>query len=329
MTMSTMDESYALFPPQLPPFLVNVFNLRPILGNPSREEVKLVHEALRALNNFFHTPELRDTDLSTELSQHLFDIQMTCHRQKYPTSLLPNDVVYEPPTLPPFIPVELKSVTGPPSNEEIASAHAALRMSESFVNVPSIFDPDLHVQLSQHLFDIQLARYVQRSIVKRMTTVPPAPQNQTAPHTAPRDTEANNSLGIEGSPIATLDQSTDYQNPRESDEPRRATDLMIQIRDTLKNVARILVGTQNSLARARKASWDGGLGYDLGAHSLINNYGEVPEMQNLPTFKSEGYRVGFAVNSLSEDTLSRYLRFYNIGQEMIEEGEELKIKWAS
>ncbi|CAE6527167.1 unnamed protein product [Rhizoctonia solani] len=69
---------------------------------------------------------------------------------------LPDDVVYDPPSLPAYIPVELKAVTGPPSNEEIASVHTALRISENFANVPSIFDPDLHVQLSQHLFDIQL-----------------------------------------------------------------------------------------------------------------------------------------------------------------------------
>ncbi|CAE6469452.1 unnamed protein product [Rhizoctonia solani] len=142
--------------PILPPFLANVFNLKPILGNPSPDEVKVVHEAVRALNNFLHAPELRDTDLSIELSQHLFDVQMACHRQKYPTTVLPTDVVYDPPNLPTYIPVELKSVTGPPSNAEVASVHTALRISESFANEPSIFDPDLHVQLSQHLFDIQL-----------------------------------------------------------------------------------------------------------------------------------------------------------------------------
>ncbi|KEP50555.1 hypothetical protein V565_077980 [Rhizoctonia solani 123E] len=151
MTESGTSDSHAavpLAPPQLPPFLASVFDLKPILGNPSRGEVKLVHEAVRALNNFLHAPELRDTDLPIELSQHLFDIQMTCHRHKYPISVLPNDVIYDPPTLPTYIPVKLKPVAGPPSNEEIASVHTALRISESFANVPSIFAPDTHVQLS-------------------------------------------------------------------------------------------------------------------------------------------------------------------------------------
>ncbi|KAJ1300483.1 hypothetical protein OPQ81_005297 [Rhizoctonia solani] len=123
-----------LVPPQLPSILANVFKLRPIVGSPSPEEVKLVHEGLRALNNLSHSkcaplfvnftesltyrypsaPELRDTSLSTELSQYLFDIQMACHRQKYPVNVLPNDVVYTPPSPPNYISVQLKPITGFP-----------------------------------------------------------------------------------------------------------------------------------------------------------------------------------------------------------------------
>ncbi|KAG8726354.1 hypothetical protein FRC11_000324, partial [Ceratobasidium sp. 423] len=45
------NEATPLVPPELPPFLANVFNLKLIVGNPSREEVKLVHEAVRAMSN--------------------------------------------------------------------------------------------------------------------------------------------------------------------------------------------------------------------------------------------------------------------------------------
>ncbi|CUA69484.1 hypothetical protein RSOLAG22IIIB_08491 [Rhizoctonia solani] len=341
-------EATPLVPPQLPPFLANVFNLKPIVSDPSRGEVKLVHDAVRALNNFLHTPELRNTDLSIELSQHLFDIQIVCHRQKYPTSVLPNDVVYDPPTLPSYIPVELKSVTGPPSNKDIASVHSALRISESFANVPSIFDPDLHVQLSQHLFDIQLARHVQRSIVQRAMASISVPQNQTTPQ---RDS-GGNIPETQPSPAATpgqvteltetqrpileqsnsLNEAVSYQNPNERDGAH-STELMIEIRNRLDDISRILVGTQNSLARGFNSSsahtYDyKGVGYDLGAHSLINNRGEVPEDHNLPTFKSSGNfgTTSFSVNNLPESELARYLRFYSIGEDMIEEGEELKIK---
>ncbi|KDN38373.1 LOW QUALITY PROTEIN: hypothetical protein RSAG8_09577, partial [Rhizoctonia solani AG-8 WAC10335] len=346
ITSSTNDghETISLVPPQLPPFLANVFNLKPILGNPNRDEVKLVHEAVRALHNFPHTSELRNTDLSIELSQHLFDIQMTCHRQKYPTSVLnhpPSDIVYDPPTLPAYIPVELKPVSGPPSNEEVASVHTALRISDSFANVPSVFDPDVHVQLSQHLFDIQLARHVQHLIMKRTAPANSAPQNQTVSHGVLGGTGASGNPETHTSPIvtpiqdagsteiqpSTLEQSnssneaTGHQNPNERNEPHRATELMIEIRDRLDTVSRILVGTQNSLARGFNSSschssYNGnGIGYNLGAHSLINDHGEVPEIYNLPTFKCPGNRrsVSFAINNLPENELAQYLRFYNLG----------------
>ncbi|CUA67642.1 hypothetical protein RSOLAG22IIIB_07500 [Rhizoctonia solani] len=341
-------EAIPLVPPQLPPFLASVFNLKPILSDPSREEVKLVHEAIRALNNFPQTSGLRNTDLSMELSQHLFDIQMVCHRQKYPTSALPNDVVYDPPTLPAYIPVELKPVNGPPSNEEVASVHTALRISESFANVPaSIFDPNLHVQLSQHLFDIQLARHIQRSIVKRLASVTSVAQRQTVLPNDPGDTNANSNtppsttsqivetMETQNPPVdqsGTINQPISRHNPSASGELRKLSELMIEIRDTLKSGNRILVGTQNSLARGFNAtSYHGDLNRltsDMGAHSLINDHGEVPEACNLPTFKYTGHcqKVSLAIDKLTDDELARYLRFYGIGEDMIEEGDSLKIK---
>jgi hypothetical protein len=50
-------------------------------------------------------------------------------------------------------------------------------------------------------------------------------------------------------------------------------------------------------------------------------------MYGLPTFRGpySGYG-GFYVSSLTEDNLARYLQFYDIGSEVIEEGAELKIK---
>ncbi|KAH7335833.1 hypothetical protein B0J17DRAFT_667992 [Rhizoctonia solani] len=330
MTVSATSDSHeidALVPPQLPPFLASVFDLKPIVGDPTREQVKLVHEAVRALNNFLHTPELRDTDLSIELSQHLFDIQMTCHRQKYPTSILPNDAVYEPPTLPAYIPIELKSVTGPPSNEEIASTHAALRISESFANVPSIFDPDLHVQLSQHLFDIQLARHVQRSIVKRLAPAASAPQGNIAPRRDPGDTE--------NPPLEQPSSSNDgvsHQTSKDTSELRKGH---------TEEWKRILVGTQNSLARGYNSSsthsyyYNGttSISHDLGAHSLINDQGEVPEVNScigFTIFRPSSSRKA-ASRHRFQSTISPKMKWLDIfilqiGEEMIEEQEEVKIK---
>ncbi|CEL58667.1 hypothetical protein RSOLAG1IB_08731 [Rhizoctonia solani AG-1 IB] len=340
-----------LVPPQLPPFLASVFKLKPILGHPSREEVKLVHEAIRALNNFMHMPDPRDTDLPAELSQYLFDIQIVCYRQKYPINVLPNEVVYEPPSLPDHIPVELKSITGAPSNKEITSVHTALRIAESFSNVPSLFDPDLHAQISQHLFDVQLARHVQQSMVNRSTSSVPKTQCQTALQGDGNDTntapETHNSINTTphentgaiamawGPSLAQPDaphETTSYQHLHERNDAFKLGELMVEIRDikdSLKQLNRIMVGTQNSLARgfnsSRKYGYNG-VSHDIGAHSLINDYGEVPETHHLPTFENGEYGVHFSLNKLDGGILARYLRFYGLGEELIEEGEELKIK---
>ncbi|CAE6438750.1 unnamed protein product, partial [Rhizoctonia solani] len=324
------------------------------------EEMIEEGEELKIKSAFSIASELRNTDLSIELSQHLFDIQMVCHRQKYPiiASALLNDVIYDPPTLPAYIPIELKPVTGPPSNEEIGFVHTALRISESFVNVPSIFDPDIHVQLSQHLFDIQLARHIQRSITRRSAPVPSAPINQSVPHEDSTETGSTNVPETHTSPIATSGQViestetqhppperpnppheiTSHPNPSETNELHGTADLMIQIRDKLEKMTRVLVGTQNSLARGFNSStinynWQyKSISHNPGAHSLINDDGDVPESHGLPTFtlidNGGMYNyVGFSVEKLTENILARYLRFYNIGEEMIEESEEgLKIK---
>ncbi|KAG8686302.1 hypothetical protein FRC11_009172 [Ceratobasidium sp. 423] len=285
-------------------------------------------------------------------------------------STVAQDMVYDPPALPNYIHAELKPVNGPPSNEEVASVHTALRISESFANgvflqvsqphrrltphingiyprrppVPSIFDPDVHVQLSQHLFDIQFARHVQRSVVKQFAPVLAAPQNPTLPdnvdansnrevHNPPQ--KAAGSTGIQHAALEEPNSSnppTNHQNPNETNELGSIKELMVEMRDTLKNMNRVMIGSQNSLARGFNSSISHGngrgLSYDLGAHSLINDHGEVPETHNLPTFKSGGNCCGvsFAVNNLTENALARYLRFYGIGEEMIEEGEELKIR---
>ncbi|CAE6442413.1 unnamed protein product [Rhizoctonia solani] len=272
---------------------------------------------------------------------------MVCHRHKYPVRVLPNDVVYNPPALPNYIQVELKPVTGPPSNEDIASVHTALRISESYVNVPAIFDPDVHAQLSQHLFDIQFARHVQRSAIKQPSSVLSASQNLTIPenvdtnnkrdtHIPPQaafgPTEAQHAMPEQPS---TSQGGTSHRDQNQNHEPCRTDGLMLEIKnigDTLKNMNRVLIGSQNSLARGFNSSsircdWKGSiLGFDLGAHSLINEHGDVPEAHDLPTFKYSSGSASFPVNDLTGNVLARYLQFYGIGGEVLAEGNVPRIK---
>ncbi|KAG8705232.1 hypothetical protein FRC08_001763 [Ceratobasidium sp. 394] len=149
-----------LVPPVLPPFLASTYDLKPVEDPPSDGEVKMVHAVMRALDDVANVPALYDADLAMRLSMHLFGIQMARYRTKHPYIIFPSNETHAPPPLPAHIPVELEPVTGPPSDSQLKSVQTALRISESMVNVPSMFDADLSMQLSQHLFNIQFERYL-------------------------------------------------------------------------------------------------------------------------------------------------------------------------
>ncbi|KAG9085520.1 hypothetical protein FRC06_003565 [Ceratobasidium sp. 370] len=151
-----------LTPPVLPPFLAGTYDLKLVEAVPSDGEVKMVHAVIRALNDVANVPVLYDADLAMRLSMHLFSIQMARYRDKYPCIIFPTDTTHTPPQLPAHIPVELEPVTGPPSDDQIKSVQNALRLSENLANVPSMFDADLGMRLSQHLFDIQFERYLRQ-----------------------------------------------------------------------------------------------------------------------------------------------------------------------
>ncbi|QRV82957.1 hypothetical protein RhiJN_10973 [Ceratobasidium sp. AG-Ba] len=163
-----------LTPPKLPRFLADLVNLRVIEGVPTDSEVKLVHAAIRSLNEVVHVPGLYDPDLTVGLSEYLFGVQMGIwkliksnprntkerYREKYPCIIFPSSTTYTPPQLPPHIRVSLEPVKNTPSDDQIKSVQTALRISENLANVPSMFDADLSMNLSQHLFDIQFGRYL-------------------------------------------------------------------------------------------------------------------------------------------------------------------------
>ncbi|CAE6524279.1 unnamed protein product [Rhizoctonia solani] len=108
--------------------------------------------------------------------------------------------VHTPPTLPVHVTIDLEPITGAPSEEEIIKVQSAIRAYQHFasgyISVPSIFDSRVDMELSQHLFDIQMANYTQRvrqsptrvipqetlgsnSSIERTTDVAEEPSNAT------------------------------------------------------------------------------------------------------------------------------------------------------
>ncbi|KAG8719302.1 hypothetical protein FRC09_011346 [Ceratobasidium sp. 395] len=362
-----------LTPPTLPAFLADMFDLRPIEGTPSDEEVNMVHAAVRALNDVAHMPKLYDADLAMRLAQYLFSIQMTRYRDIYPCVIFPSNTIYTPPPLPAHVPVTLGPVSGSPTDEQIKSVQAALRHSESLANVPSMFDANLSMKLSQHLFNIQFECYLRQVANCSSGQETPSHPKYTGAHDSETDDTgevqgANDDTSIsernehdildtEPTTSGELDESgkelphsqtvlsrsssalPNHFNPISRDklpDPNAkppitglgdTNKLLVEIGDGIQDLKRILIATQQSMARGlgRTSYWKySGRQFN---HTLLNDKGEEPQRFGLPA--PGALYSSMNGNLSSPDTtvdMARYLRFYGIEKDLLEEGPEPKLK---
>ncbi|GAB1524441.1 hypothetical protein RhiTH_007595 [Rhizoctonia solani] len=164
------------YPPELPSYLKNVHDLKPIVGVPSGDELVGIHSVIQAAVRASSIPGMHDAGLFTQLGDHLFSAQMAVYRSKYTSLLFPSDATYTPPTLPAHVSAKLGPISCAPTDEQVTKVHEAIRSYQKFSEIPSMFEPRVHADLSQHLFDIQMARYmIQESKRKPNMTQAPGP----------------------------------------------------------------------------------------------------------------------------------------------------------
>ncbi|KAB5590479.1 hypothetical protein CTheo_6061 [Ceratobasidium theobromae] len=325
-------------PPVLPPYLAATHELKSITGVPTDEQVKAIHAVIRAVNVMSHIPALHDPDVSMKLGQHLFEVQMAVYRSTYPLNISPIEHTYTPPELPAHVPVALESVTGAPSDDELKSVQRAVRVLESLASSldASIFDPDVSMKLSQHLFNIQFARYMDHStqgLFNSNSGQPPAdapPAPPTAPSSVRDDTESviSEVPSFAGSQVTRSSRSVvSVQTPKASvrslpndgaamtgiritqDETNRLLNGTI---DELKAINRTLIMTQNSMIRSTNSHFP---------YSLLNQHGELPSMYGLPVVIQNtrvGYYHCYYPSDLTDDHLAGYLTFYDLGNDMVD-----------
>ncbi|KAH7335742.1 hypothetical protein B0J17DRAFT_52666 [Rhizoctonia solani] len=162
MTSYPADQVFA--PPELPPYIISVYNLQPIVGVPNDEELIGIFSVIRAAQKVAEIPGMGNSVLLSRLSEHLFDVlsYLARYRSKY-LAIFPESTTYTPLTLPAHVSVQLYPISRVPSEEEVIKAQDAVRLYHQFSNVPAMFDPRLNMELSQHLFDNQMARHTQRA----------------------------------------------------------------------------------------------------------------------------------------------------------------------
>ncbi|KAL5632032.1 hypothetical protein ACGC1H_000154 [Rhizoctonia solani] len=149
------------YPPELPVSFRNIHDLKPIVGVPSDGEVIGIHTVMHVASKVSGVPGMHDPKFFMQLADHLFNVQMARYRSKYSLVTFPSDATYTPPALPTHISVNLEPVSGAPSDDEISKVHEAIQTYQELRRIPSLFDGRVNMELSQHLFDLQMARHMQ------------------------------------------------------------------------------------------------------------------------------------------------------------------------
>ncbi|CAE6496094.1 unnamed protein product [Rhizoctonia solani] len=319
-----------LVPPQLPAYLSDTYAMKPIVGKPTDEDVKTIHAVIRSLNVVAHLPALYNPDLSMQLSQHLFGAQMAVYRANYSTSILPGDQsVYTPPILPSHIPGTLDRVVGAPSDEEIKSAQSALRGVNSLAMSPQLFDTDLSMKLSQHVFNLQFARYMHDSAqgnfaadsglkTRESSSVP---QSTQEPQEIPTVNERLQNVGNGGQDNTRMSRPEQtFQAPSELAQQREA---MKEIKDVLENMNRVLISVQRSQTTVR--AYGDNLYTCYVYQNPVNQRGELASEYGLPQLRHYYWRGTNQGLILDSDQIARYLKFLGIGADMIQGNEEPKL----
>ncbi|KDN38376.1 hypothetical protein RSAG8_09580, partial [Rhizoctonia solani AG-8 WAC10335] len=217
--MSNLLAGQVCSPPEIPNYLKSVCELKSIVGPPKDDEVIRIHAVIRVANQAVNIPGMYDPTLLAELEEHLFDVQMAKYWSKHPCSAFPVNTIYTPPALPAHVSVNLEPISGAPSNEEIIKVQDAIRSYQQFSNVSSLFDPKVNMDLSQHLFDIQMASYIQRAgqnLSSRVTyeTARPSSAGVAEPANTTRTTADTNNAGS-GLDVFELHQTTQSSDLRE------------------------------------------------------------------------------------------------------------------
>ncbi|KAF8599498.1 hypothetical protein BDV93DRAFT_526028 [Ceratobasidium sp. AG-I] len=334
-------------PPKLPAYLEDAFELKPVVGVPTDDEVKNIHALIRTVENASQVPALCNPAFSMELAQHLFDVQLARHREKYPINIFPSGVTYTPPALPSHINVSLGPVVGPPSDDEIKSVHTALRTSENLANIPSMFNSDLSMNISQHLFDIQFARHIQRSNEGRYMACesgagmsgsqdaaanvsPPPAERIRVPMNYTPDTESAIELTAVSRPdppsispdtnvlLAGTSRVIEQLKANQEQNDRLMTGIQEALKTERTAITQMMIKLHNHSARGSNTC------DDHTYHHIVNEYGEAPTNCRVPgVCTGTGY---YFWCNMSDSEVAQYLQFYNIGLNFIQQGNPTTLR---
>ncbi|KAG8732916.1 hypothetical protein FRC11_010114 [Ceratobasidium sp. 423] len=147
--------------------------------------------------------------------------------------------------LPAHVSPILEPVSGTPSKEDIIKVQCAVRLYQRFADIPTMFDPQLDADLSQHLFNLQMERYM-RSDPRQAGPTGGAPMGEfgnPTQITGQVDDHVNLATNNAG---RGADNVEPYQSPRTA-EDTGARDA-IELTNRLAEQANQLIERSNQLA---------------------------------------------------------------------------------
>ncbi|EUC58377.1 hypothetical protein RSOL_250110 [Rhizoctonia solani AG-3 Rhs1AP] len=294
--MSDIPVGQVYSPPELPNYLKSVHDLKPIVGVPKDVEVIQIHAVIRVANQAVNIPGMYDPVLFSQLEEHLFDVQMAKYWSKHPYSAFPINTTYTPPALPAHVLVNLEPISGSPSNEEIIKVQNAIRSYQQFSNVPSLFNPEVHMDLSQHLFDIQMASYMQRASQTPFSRV----AHDTAGPLGAGVTETANTIGQVAADTNNAGYGDDVVETYQASQPGDLYDTMERANRLVEH-ANLLMGRSNQLvARSNQLIEQSNTPSDQSKQltarlgQLLERSNEIAEQSNRPV-----ERVGEALGCIN------------------------------
>ncbi|CAE6400593.1 hypothetical protein ACGC1H_000148 [Rhizoctonia solani] len=295
------------YPPELPAYLRNVYNLKPIIGVPSDDETIGIHAVMQAARKASEIPGMHDSGLIMKLTDHLFSAQMARYRSKYSLITFPSDATYTPPALPIHISVNLEPISSAPTDNEIIKVQEAFHTYQELRRFPSMFDAQVNMELSQHLFDIQMARYMRvagerpPSPVPRETARPEYPVQTSGTYAATEEVTAiTNNVG------RGADAATPCQVPQST--PGITVHEFMERSNQLAERFNQLLERSNEIAEQRNQTTD-----QSGSHAFTEQLGHV--LGRLTRLLEQSHQPTVQPDQLAERFNQLFERFNQLAEQ--------------
>lgn len=216
-------------------------------------------------------------------------------------------------------------MVGVPSDDNVKSTQTALQNVESLAANPRLFDSDLSMKLSQHLFNLQFARYIHESSQGHFAPEAELEPEEHCPKALQPTQILENEITVPPQiPDSRREEDTVPQTEKVFGTPSE----LYQLGETMKEIKGVLENTNRVLMLIKNdQSTVGCVGkYYHVYKDPLNQQGVAASECGLPRFRYGYYQDGPRYSMyLHHDLVVGYLKFFGIGAELIDGDKNPKL----